>query len=400
MDKKKKLPQLSDALFDQLNHLIEVESSRGLFYLIVIFFFVSLVWGAFAMLDEVTVGSGKVVPSSQVQVIQNLEGGILTELIVHEGEVVKKDQVLVRLSDTKSTVNYKEGRKRYLSLLAANARLHAQSNGRDTVSFPPEVLEEASDSVKIETQLFQSQMKSFDESVGYLNKSFRLANDELVRTKPLLAKGAASEVEIIRLERQVNDLKGQIEDKKNKFKADAQADHNKNQLEIQGLEQSNIYSADQLTRTTIKSPVNGVVKKLHVVTLGGVIQPGMPIMEIVPIEDNLLVEARVKPNDIAFLKIGQEATVKVSAYDFSTYGGIKGILEQISADTMIDEKSGESYFLIKVRTDKNYIVRDEKHLPIIPGMTAEVDVLTGRKSVLSYLMKPLLKTKQNALRER
>ncbi len=400
MDKKKKLPQLSDAFFDQLNHLIEVESSRGLFYLIVIFFFVSLVWGTFAMLDEVTVGSGKVVPSSQVQVIQNLEGGILTELVVHEGEVVKKDQVLVRLSDTKSTVNYKEGRKRYLSLLAANARLHAESNGRDTVSFPPEVLEEASDSVKIETQLFQSQMKSFDESIGYLSKSYRLANDELLRTKPLLAKGAASEVEIIRLERQVNELKGQTEDKKNKFKADAQAEHNKNQLEIQGLEQSNIYSADQLTRTIIKSPVNGVVKKLHVVTLGGVIQPGMSIMEIVPIEDNLLVEARVKPNDIAFLKIGQEATVKVSAYDFSTYGGIKGILEQISADTMIDEKSGESYFLIKVRTDKNYIVRDEKHLPIIPGMTAEVDVLTGRKSVLSYLMKPLLKTKQNALRER
>ncbi len=397
---KKKLPQLSDAFFDRLNALIEIESSRGLFYLIVIFFIVALLWGALAMLDEVTVGLGKIVPSSQIQIIQNLEGGILTELSVHEGEVVKKDQVLVRLSDTKSTANYKEGRKRYLAFLASNARLFAQSNGHDKVAFPPEVLDEASDSVKIETKLFQSQMKSFDESISYLSKSYRLGNEELQKTKPLLAKGAASEVEIIRLERQVNDLKGQIEDKKNKFKADAQSEHNKNQLEIQGLEQSNIYSADQLTRTTIKSPVNGAVKKLHVVTLGGVIQPGMTIMEIVPIEDNLLIEARVKPNDIAFLKIGQEATVKVSAYDFSTYGGIKGILEQISADTMIDEKSGESYFLIKVRTDKNYIVRDEKHLPIIPGMTAEVDVLTGRKSVLSYLMKPLLKTKQNALRER
>ena len=397
---KKKLPQLSDAFFDRLNTLIEIESSRGLFYLIVIFFIVALLWGALAMLDEVTVGFGKIVPSSQIQIIQNLEGGILTELSVHEGEVVKKDQVLVRLSDTKSTANYKEGRKRYLAFLASNARLFAQSNGHDKVAFPPEVLDEASDSVKIETKLFQSQMKSFDESISYLSKSYRLGNEELQKTKPLLAKGAASEVEIIRLERQVNDLKGQIEDKKNKFKADAQSEHNKNQLEIQGLEQSNIYSADQLTRTTIKSPVNGAVKKLHVVTLGGVIQPGMTIMEIVPIEDNLLIEARVKPNDIAFLKIGQEATVKVSAYDFSTYGGIKGILEQISADTMIDEKSGESYFLIKVRTDKNYIVRDEKHLPIIPGMTAEVDVLTGRKSVLSYLMKPLLKTKQNALRER
>jgi adhesin transport system membrane fusion protein len=400
MDMKKKLPQLSDAFFDRLNALIEIESSRGLFYLIVIFFIVALLWGALAMLDEVTVGLGKIVPSSQIQIIQNLEGGILTELSVHEGEVVKKDQVLVRLSDTKSTANYKEGRKRYLAFLASNARLFAQSNGHDKVAFPPEVLDEASDSVKIETKLFQSQMKSFDESISYLSKSYRLGNEELQKTKPLLAKGAASEVEIIRLERQVNDLKGQIEDKKNKFKADAQSEHNKNQLEIQGLEQSNIYSADQLTRTTIKSPVNGAVKKLHVVTLGGVIQPGMTIMEIVPIEDNLLIEARVKPNDIAFLKIGQEATVKVSAYDFSTYGGIKGILEQISADTMIDEKSGESYFLIKVRTDKNYIVRDEKHLPIIPGMTAEVDVLTGRKSVLSYLMKPLLKTKQNALRER
>ncbi len=397
---KKKLPQLSDAFFDRLNALIEIESSRGLFYLIVIFFIVALLWGALAMLDEVTVGLGKIVPSSQIQIIQNLEGGILTELSVHEGEVVKKDQVLVRLSDTKSTANYKEGRKRYLAFLASNARLFAQSNGHDKVAFPPEVLDEASDSVKIETKLFQSQMKSFDESISYLSKSYRLGNEELQKTKPLLAKGAASEVEIIRLERQVNDLKGQIEDKKNKFKADAQSEHNKNQLEIQGLEQSNIYSADQLTRTIIKSPVNGAVKKLHVVTLGGVIQPGMTIMEIVPIEDNLLIEARVKPNDIAFLKIGQEATVKVSAYDFSTYGGIKGILEQISADTMIDEKSGESYFLIKVRTDKNYIVRDEKHLPIIPGMTAEVDVLTGRKSVLSYLMKPLLKTKQNALRER
>ncbi|MDO8263419.1 MAG: HlyD family type I secretion periplasmic adaptor subunit [Gallionella sp.] len=399
MNTRKLQRSVKDAAFDRRGSLAETSTSRILLYVVTIFLALAAIWAHFAVLDEITSGLGKVIPSSQVQTIQNLEGGILSELSVHEGDVVKKDQMLLRIDDTKFASSYKEGRARYLALLAANARLQAQTTGSQPV-FSQELHDEAAESVKIESSLFDSQMKSLDAAMDSVRRSYKLAKEELDRTKPLVKKGAVSEVEILRLQRQVNDLLGQVEDKRNKFRADAQSQLNNNQLDIAGLEQTNISSADRVSRTIVRSPVHGVIKKIHVVTIGGIIQPGMDIMEIVPIEENLLIEAKVRPADIAFLRPGQDATVKITAYDFSIYGGIRGKLEHISADTIIDDKQGESYFLIRVRTDSNFIQSGDKQLPIIPGMTASVEILTGKKSVLSYLLKPFLKAKEKALRER
>lgn len=399
MDAKKSNQPFRDAVFDRCCSILETHFSRSLLYAVLSFLLLAVVWAHFAVLDEVTSGVGKVITSSQVQVIQNLEGGILSELSVHEGDLVKKDQMLLRIDDTKFVSSYKEGRARYLALLAANARLLAETTGGRPV-FTKELRDEAPESIEIESALFDSQRKALDASLGSVYRSYELAKEELDKTMPLLQKGSASEVEILRLQRQVNDLLGQVEDKRNKFRADAQSELNKNQLDIQGLAQTNISSADRMTRTTVRSPVHGIIKKLYVVTIGGIIQPGMNIMDIVPIEDNLLIEAQVRPTDIAFLHPGQEATVKITAYDFSVYGGIRGKLEHISADTIIDEKRGESYFLIRVRTDTNFVQSGDKQLPIIPGMTADVEILTGRKSILNYLLKPLLKAKDKALRER
>lgn len=400
MDTKISNLPVRNVAFDRLGSHVETRSSRLLLYVVLSFLALSGVWAHWAVLDEVTTGIGKVIPSSQVQVIQNLEGGILSELSVHEGDIVDKDQMLLRIDDTKFASSYKEGRARYLALLAANARLLAQTTGGRLV-FPKEVIKEAHESVKIESSLFESQMRALDASIASVNRSYQLAKEELDKTMPLVKKGAASEVEILRLQRQVNELRGQIDDKRNKFRADSQSELNKNQLDIAGLEQTNISSADRVSRTIVRSPVHGIIKKIYVVTVGGIIQPGMNILDIVPIEKNLLIEAQVRPTDIAFLRPGQDATVKITAYDFSIYGGIQGKLEHISADTIVDDKQrGESYFLIRVRTDTNFVQSEGKQLPIIPGMTAEVEILTGRKSVLNYLLKPLLKSKEKALRER
>ncbi|MDO8465680.1 MAG: HlyD family type I secretion periplasmic adaptor subunit [Gallionella sp.] len=399
MDAPKPHRPYRDAAFDRGHSLVETHFSRSLLYAVLSFLLLAVVWAHYAILDEVTSGTGKVIPSSQVQVIQNLEGGILSELSVREGDVVSKDQVPLRIDDTKFVSSYKEGRARYLALLAANARLLAQTTGEKPV-FSKEIRNGAPESVKAESALFDSQMKALDASIGSVYRSYQLAKEELDKTMPLLQKGSASEVEILRLQRQVNDLRGQVDDKRNEFHAGAQSELNKNLLEIEGLAQTNISSADRMTRTVVRSPVQGVIKKLYVVTIGGIIQPGMSIMDIVPIEDNLLIEAQVRPSDIAFLRPGQDAIVKITAYDFSVYGGIRGKLEHISADTIVDEKRGESYFLIRVRTDTNFVQSGSKQLPIIPGMTADVEILTGRKSILSYLLKPLLKAKEKALRER
>lgn len=378
----------------------ETRYGRILLYVLAGFTVVALIWAHQAELDEVTVGQGKVIPSSQIQSIQNLEGGILSQLHVKEGDLVDKDQILLRIDDTKFVSSYREGRVRYLALLASNARLLAQATGARP-SFPKEVRAEAPELVKIETSLFESQMRALDAALATINRSYQLAKDELDRTSSLIDRGAVSEVEILRLRRQVNDLRGQIEDKRNKFRADSQTELNKNQADISSLSEASISSQDRVTRAIVRSPLRGIVKKIHVVTIGGVIQPGMAIMEIVPLEDTLLIEAQVKPADIAFLRLGQAAMVKVTAYDFSVYGGLDGKLEHISADTITDEKRGESYYLIRVRTDTNFIKgKGKKPLPIIPGMTVSAEVLTGQKSVLDYLLKPFLKARERALRER
>jgi len=359
---------------------------------------VSYLWASTAMLDEVTRGTGRVIPSSREQVIQSLEGGILTELAVREGDVVTKDQVLLRIDDTRFGASFREGHSRITALRAANARLRAEANGVAPV-FPADV---RADQVKIETELFNSRRFQLQEGLAALQRSHQFADEEYQMTAPLVKKGVVSEVELLRLQRQVNDLKAALEERQNKFRADARAELAKNEAELAATTEGNTARADQVKRTVMRSPMRGTVKNIRVTTVGGIIQPGQDIMEIVPLEDQLLIEARIKPSDIAFLRPGQQATVKISAYDYAIYGGLEAKLEHISADTLRDEKKpDEAYYKIQVRTSRSYLVgKDGTELPIIPGMIATVELLTGHKTVLDYLLKPLLRAKDSALRER
>ena len=364
--------------------------------LIAAFFLVAWWWARSAMLDEVTSGEGRVVPSGQVQVVQNLEGGIVTELLTKEGQVVDKDQVLLRIDDTRFTSSYNETRAKQLALMAAAARLRAESEGRKP-EFPAEIRPEL---VRTESELYRARSETLRQSVLALERSLRLAQQELRMTAPAVEKGAVSEVELLRLRRQVNELQAQIDDRKNRFRAEAHGELTRTLAELDALAESNVASADRVKRTTVRAPVRGVVKKMNVKTLGGVVQPGGDILEIVPLEDTLVVEVRVRPADIGFLRPDQPAMVKVSAYDYSIYGGLPAKVELISADAIDDTRQNVSYYRVNVRTQTNVLeTRGQRH-EIIPGMTATVDILTGQKTVLEYILKPLIKAKDSALRER
>lgn len=358
-----------------------------------------LVWAHFAVLDEVTIGVGKIVASSQVQVIQNMEGGILSKLDVREGDFVKAGQPLLHIDDTRFVSSFREGRMRHLALQAANVRLMAEARG-GVPEFSSAMQREAPDVVKSELLLFNTRRTELDDSIANIQKSLSSAMQELEMNQPLLERGAVSEVELLRLRRQVSELQGQIDERRNKFRSEAQSEYNKNRAELEVSHASSIAAQDRVTRTTVRAPIDGIVKRVMVTTVGGVIQPGEKIMEIVPTDDHLLVEVKIKPSDIAFIRPGQQAMVKISAYDYSIYGGIKGTVEQISADAIDEDRKDESYYKVLVRTERNYLGESAKHLPIIPGMTATAEVMTGQKSILDYLLKPLLKIQQNAMRER
>ena len=358
---------------------------------------VGFLWARSAVLDEVTIGNGRVIPSSREQVIQSLEGGILAELRVREGDVVNKDQVLLRIDDTRFGAPFREANSRIMALRAANARLRAEASGGSLV-FPADM---PPDQIRLETELFTSRRQQVEESLRALKRSYQLADEELRMTTPLVQKGVVSEVELLRLQRQVNELRGAMQERLNKFRAEARADLAKNEGELSAIGEINIARADQVKRTVIRSPMRGTVKNIRVTTVGGIIQAGTDIMEIVPLEDQLQIEARIKPADVAFLRPGLPATVKITAYDYSIYGGLDATLEQISADTIHDErKPDESYYRIQVRTKQSFLRGKDGPLPIIPGMTATVEILTGHKTVLNYLLKPLLKAKSSALQER
>jgi adhesin transport system membrane fusion protein len=369
-------------------------------YVLVAFLGVALYWTAASHLDIVTVGQGTVIPSSKVQMIQNMEGGILAELPVREGQTVEKDQILARISDVRFASDYRENRARYLALLARIARLTAEVQGTDP-AFPREVRAERPDLIRNETDLYLKRLKELEEMIAVLKRSHGMVSRELAMSKPLVEKGAFSEVEILRLERQVNDLQGQIDDKRNQFVADAQKDLTQAQVDLASLAETIQASKDRMVRTTVRSPVRGLVKKINVMTIGGVIQPGSSIMEVVPLEDTLLIETRVQPDDIGFVRVGQEATVKVTAFDFSIYGGMPGTVEVVSADAIVDDNvKNQTYYKVMVRTKSNHLESKDGPLLIIPGMTATVDILTGKRTVLQYLLKPVIKTKEAALRER
>jgi adhesin transport system membrane fusion protein len=332
-------------------------------------------------------------------VIQNLEGGILSELTVVDGQSVKRGQILLRIDDTRFVSSYREQQQKYLALLASVARLVAETNGKSTIDFPPE-LKDYHDLMARETSLFESRKNGLKETIGNLQTSFNIAKKELDITTPLVKQGVMSQVELLHAERVVNEIHTQIDEKTNAFKEQAHADLNKQKAELNAITEELMSQKDRVTRTTVRSPVDGVVKKIYINTIGGVIQPGMDIMEVVPDEDYLIVEARVLPKDIAFIDVGQRAKVKFSAYDFSIYGGLDGKVVEIGADTITDDKAKETYYEVKVRTEQNYLEHYHDKLPVKVGMVATVDIITGHKSILSYILKPILKAKQYALRER
>ncbi|EMC4184182.1 HlyD family efflux transporter periplasmic adaptor subunit [Cronobacter sakazakii] len=357
------------------------------------------VWAWFATLDEVTVGTGKITPSSRAQVIESLDGGIVNALMVHEGDVVERGQMLARLDPTRFQSNYGEAAARARALRASSKRLRSELTG-ETLQFSEESMREPA-LVARERQLYESRRRNLNETLENLQKTYNLVMAELRMTQPLVAKGAASEVEVIRLQRQAAELKGKMDDARNQFAVRAREEQVKNNADLDAQLQVMAGKADQLDRATLFSPVRGVVKDIQVTTVGGVLQPGGKLMEIVPLEDQLLVETRINPRDIAYIRPGLPATVKITAYDSSIYGDLKGEVEMVSPDTLQDEvKRDQFYYRVYVRTKSAELKnRNGKRFPILPGMVANVEIKTGQKTVLDYLIKPLNKVKE-ALRER
>ena len=414
--------------------------SHLILWVTVFFFATAITWAYYSTLDEVTRGSGRVIPSHHVQVVQNLEGGIVAEILIKEGDQVNKGQVLLRIDDTRFASSYRESQVTSATLQAKIARLTAESQGKSfklprnltsaqTEPFGNEQALAQSRQQELQTQIEvlkqqitqkQQEIKELSSRQQQLQQSYELAQKELNITEPLVKKGVMSEVDLLRLEREVSSIKAElegarlripraeaavteaehkIEELQVSFRTQALRDLNDIKAESSRLTESKRALEDRVIRTAVRSPVKGTVKRLKVTTIGGVVQPGMDLVEIVPSEDTLLIEAQIRPADIAFLHPGQNAMVKFTAYDFSIFGGLRASLEHISADTITNER-GESFFLIRLRTERNYLGTKANSLPIISGMTVNVDILTGRKTLLDYLLKPIKKAQEQALRER
>ncbi|EMH0545431.1 HlyD family type I secretion periplasmic adaptor subunit [Enterobacter hormaechei] len=367
----------------------------SLFALLVVF----ITWASLFQLDEVTTGSGKVIPSSHEQVIQSLEGGIIHSLMVREGDIVERGQQLAQLDRTKTESSVLESESRLNAAMATAARLNAEVN--DTgLTFPAE-LDDDVELVKQETALYQSRRESLEKGLAGLRQGADLVQRELALTRPLVTQGAASKVEVLRLERQKNELESKITEMKNQYYVRAREELAKANAEIEAQRSVMKGREDSLTRLTFNAPVRGIVKDIDVTTVGGVIPPNGKLMSLVPLDDQMVIEAKISPRDVAFIHPGQKALVKITAYDYSIYGGLEGEVTMISPDTLQDEvKRDVYYYRVYIRTDSNHLTnRQGKEFPVFPGMIATVDIKTGSKSVIDYLLKPLNKAKE-ALRER
>jgi adhesin transport system membrane fusion protein len=386
-------------------------STKALLYVFFALIVIGLIWAHFAVLDEVATGQGKVVPSMQIQEIQNLEGGILAEIYVKEGQVVQKNQVLARMDSSQFLSDYQTARIKYYSLLASNARLLAEQSGANTVIFPEEVQKNAPALVAIEENLFVQHQQQLAATMDTARISYELSKKQYDITKPMVAEGLMSQLDLLRTQSEMNDQKGKIDQSLEDFQSKAHDLYNTQSAELDQVHDAMVALRDKLRRTTIRSPVHGIVNNITISTIGGVIKPGETMMTIVPLGDTLLIEAKVRPQDIAFIHAGQRAMVKFTAYDSSVYGGLQGKVLYISADT-ITQGPGEgdgsappgqsqTFYKILVKTGTNHLLdKRGKALPIIPGMVCTVDVLTGKRTVLSYLLKPIIKAQQSALRER
>ncbi len=422
----------------------------------IIFFAILLVWAAFSKIDEVTHSEGSVVGSQSTQTISNLEGGILRAMLVRDGSTVQKGDVIAQIDNEMAASSYRDAMQRSMDNVFALIRLEAELKGEEPV-FPQDlyawatdyfgtrpdasIMQQAQQIVRDQKILWKSRKERFlvDREVlnnqliqrdreiqeqtthrEQLQQSLSLAKQQRDAAEQLVRRNNFSKLEFLNMESRVVELQGQIdmlassisraqaaaaearhriESHEAEFRNTITEEINKRRVELTTLQETLAAGGDRVTRTDVRSPVRGIVKQIYINTIGGVIKPGEPILDIVPLDDTLLVEARVRPQDVAFLRPGQDVMVKVTAYDFSIYGGLEGKLEQISADT-IEGKQGEFYYLAKIRTSKTYLEHNNEILPIIPGMIVQADILTGKKTILQYLLKPILKAKQNALTER
>lgn len=416
----------------------QAKGARALLWLSLLAIIGLIIWASMAYIDEVVRGEGKVVPSRQVQIVQSLDGGVVEELLVRVGQIVEAGQVLLHIDPTRYSSSLGENHAEFMALTAKAARLTALANNEPFVA-PEEVLLEQPQLVEMERRVWETRNQEVNAAVKQAHDQFRQREQELLETKanrdqaasscgltsqelrvtqPLLKTGAVSEVDILRLRRdvarfcgeakaadaQIERIKAAIEEAESKVEEARLTMRNQARIELSDvrsrlstLQQERLGLADRVKLASIRSPVNGTVKSLMSNTIGGVVQPGADILEIVPMDDTLLLEVRINPRDIGFLRPGQKAQVKFTAYDFTIYGGLEGEVEQIGADSIMDEQ-GNSYYIARVRTDKAY-VRDDT-LPIIPGMVAEVHILTGRRTVMQFLLKPVLRAKSNAFTER
>lgn len=416
-------------------------SQHLLLSIIALFFVIFVIWANFATLDQVTRGQGKVIPSQDIQIIQHQEGGIIQEFMVQEGNEVAAGQVLMRLSDVGASSDLGSNEKRYLGLKAKSQRLRAEAEGKETPEFTEDVIKGAPESVREETDAFRANQQNVNTQVQVLTQQLtqreqevselttrirdlreviRLAQEERDMIAPLVKRGSAPKMELLQLERSmkerqtelnsltsslprtesaIREARARMEELKSSARAQAQSELSSVQIDMGTIKETLGALSDRQKRTEIRSPVAGIVKERKFNTVGAVIQPGQDVMEIVPKDDQLLVEAAVRPSDIAFLYPGQKAVVKITAYDYSIYGGLKGEVVDISADTISNEK-GEMFYRVRIRTPETHLVHRGEFLAIIPGMVASVDILTGKKTVMEYLMKPLIKSVDSAMRER
>jgi adhesin transport system membrane fusion protein len=405
------------------------------------FFLIFVIWANLATLDEVTRGEGKVIPSSEVQSVQILEAGLVEKFMVKEGDSVKAGQVLIRLSDIDASSDLGANRSRYLGLLAAITRLQAEAEGKTTLEFPEEVTKGAPSSVVEEMNAFRAnqnqqlgqinildqqlmqreqEVRELEMRVSDLRGVIALQREQKNVVAPLVARGSAPKLELIQLDQNIKEktlelnsatsnlprarsaaqeMRARLADLKTTAKAQAQADLSVKLLEMNEIKERLSALTDRKTRTELKSPVNGTIQQIMVKSVGGVVKPGEDIIKIVPVDDQLIVEAQIKPSDRAFIYPGQKAVVKITSYDFSIYGGLPGEVLDISADTIKNEK-GDSFYRVRLRTYDKELKRRGQILPIIPGMVASVDILTGKKTVMQYVLKPLIKTMDNAMNER
>lgn len=425
----------ADAEWAQLKQ--EPIRTRSVLRAVGIVLLILIAWAAIAKVDEVTRGSAKVTPSKQLQVIQSVDGGVVSEILAHEGEVVEAGQLLFKIDETRFVSSLAENRAQYLAMLAKAARLRAIAEGRAFI-VPAEVEKEAPLLAEQERNLYNSRRIELDTQLSIARQQlaqrsqelneiqvrrdqaaqgYDLTARELSVTKPLVGSGAVSEVELLRLERDVSRYRGErdqaaaqliriqsaiteaqrkVQEVDISFRNEARVELADVMGKLNSLSAGSSALSDRVKHANVKSPVKGIVKRLLVNTVGGVVQPGTEIAEIVPLEDVLLLEVRIQPRDIAFLHPGQKAVVRFSAYDFAVYGSMDAEVDHIGADTVTDDK-GNAFYLVRVRTLQSSL---GKNLPIIPGMVAEVDIMTGKKTVLSYLLKPILRAHAHALTER